>query len=190
MCCWENRQVSLLKYKEQIFQIALELHKYNSHRLFLSSRQPTASLEPQPAPGFLPVTTICVRSTFMQCSCHVRRFPFPQLQLKRTSCQNKPAFAASATLKVNINQRRMELRGKVLWGRTKMTDILELRRHDFALGSSAAQTLGSDATVRDVTWRSFKLDENNLCEIWVLLPLLMWPLESRSPRYTSSYRAL
>lgn len=33
----ENRQFSLLKYKEQIFQIALQLHKYNSQGSFLSS---------------------------------------------------------------------------------------------------------------------------------------------------------
>lgn len=43
--CWENRQVSLLKYKEQIFQIALELHKYISQGLFLSnlSHNPAAA---------------------------------------------------------------------------------------------------------------------------------------------------
>lgn len=43
--CWENRLVSLLKYKEQIFQIALELHKYISQGLFLSnlSHNPAAA---------------------------------------------------------------------------------------------------------------------------------------------------
>lgn len=88
-----RKQVSLLKYKEQIFKIALELHKYNSQSLFLSSLShnlATANQKPQTSSWRLAsdynLRPIDVHAAFMS---H-QTFSIPTTTTKKNTNQNHP----------------------------------------------------------------------------------------------------